>query len=834
MSARLGHMLARASLLLLSFLSGTYALLAYIPFTYQAVIKFPMVSWIPAFVRLHPLLFFTLVLANLAVDRRRWIGPEASRAVRAYGGVSLLLALFILVHPPLRAIRNDASSLVWAVAFLGLPLWLLVLDGRAAWQGVTWKADTKDDARRLFLAAMAAGLLAALLFPALAWLRLGPPDPRPTGEALAMVWGWTLCGHLLVFLAVAAVLMAVLGLGQLFVWRWVEPALFTLLIWGALTRFFLSVVFTPIAFHGPPALLIGALVAALAVAFLGGLVPAIVPPEGTAENALDLALRPLLRVLRGRVFRTLGALALIAIGAGFALARAALFDWNFLFQKSVVIAVSVLLFVCIYAAFDLGRPRVIWAWAVILVPVITMNVFLAFDEVLVARSSARRVERRLGAVLDQQAGRDVSVRLLREILSPVQQAQRTIYRILQKNSNIPHEVRTDPVEVQQVETLLSVSGPKPDIFIFVVDSLRRDYLGAYNPKVHFTPELDRFAAESFAMPNAFTRYGATGLSEPSIWTGALMLHKQYITPFHPMNSLQKLLAVDGYQGLISMDTIMHVVVKPGPWMQPLDPGVGTQDLRLGASLEKLEAVLQARSSDPRPLFVYSQAQDIHISVINREGQNTVAPGDYSGFYAPYASRISRFDAAFGRFIAFLKKQGRYDNSVIIFTADHGDSLGEEGRFGHAYTLFPEIVRIPMLIHLPTGMKQGLTLEPAAPAFLTDLTPSLYYLLGHRPIRVDRALGRPLFTTTIEEQVPYRQDHYLLASSYGAVFGILDGTGKVLYISDGVNFADHLYRLDQGLVGVKRPLTGEQKAHYDKLILDDIDLVNRFYQFKPDH
>lgn len=834
MKAGPGQMVARTGLLLLSFLSGTYALLAYIPFTYQAVIKFPMVSWIPTFVRLHPLLFMALVLANLAVDRRRWWGPEASKAMRVYGAASLLLALSILVHPPLRAIQNNVGSLLWALAFLGLPLWLLILDGRAAWKGVVWNPGRKDDARRLFLTALMAGLLAALLFPALAWLRLGPPDPRPAGEALAMVWGWTLCAHLLVFLMAAALLMGVLGLGQLFVWRWVEPALFALLMWSALTRFLLSVVFTPIAFNGFPALLIGALVAALVVVFLAGLVPGVVPLAAAEENALDLALRPLIRIFRGRVLRTFGALALIAAGAGFALARAALFDWNFLFQKSLVVLVSVLLFACIYAAFGLGRPKVVWVWAVILVPVIATNVFLAFDEVLITRSSARRVERRLGAVLDQQAGRDVSVRLLREILSPLRQAQRTIYRILQKNSNIPHEVRTDPVEVQHVDVLTPAPGPKPDIFIFVVDSLRRDYLGAYNPKVRFTPELDRFAAESYAVPNAFTRYGATGLSEPSIWTGSLMLHKQYITPFHPMNSLQKLLEADGYQGLISMDSIMDVVVKPGPWMQPLDPGVGTQDLRLGVSLEKLETAIKARGADPRPLFVYTQAQDIHISVINRDGQNTVGSGDYSGFHAPYASRIARFDAAFGRFIAFLKKQGRFDNSLIIFTADHGDSLGEEGRFGHAYTLFPEIVRIPLLIHLPTAMKQGVVFQPEVPAFSIDITPSLYYLLGHRPIRVDRALGRPLFTTTIEEQAPYRQDHYLLASSYGAVFGILDGSGKALYISDGVNFADHLYRLDQGPVGAKRPLLGEQKARYDKMILDDIDLVNRFYQFKPDH
>ena len=75
----------------------------------------------------------------------------------------------------------------------------------------------------------------------------------------------------------------------------------------------------------------------------------------------------------------------------------------------------------------------------------------------------------------------------------------------------------------------------------VVDSLRRDYLSPFNPAVTFTPSIDAFARSSDVFVNAFTHYGATGLSEPSIWVGGMMPHKQYITPFAPMNSLEKLL-----------------------------------------------------------------------------------------------------------------------------------------------------------------------------------------------------------------------------------------------------------------------------------------------------
>jgi hypothetical protein len=821
------RILARTWLAALALLTATYALLAYIPFTYQAVIRFPMVNAITVLVHWHPLLWLATGAGNLAADwpRRREPGRRVFHSVQA------LLALAVLVHPPLAGIRNDGSSLGLALLFILLPCWLLILDIRSDLAARDWHPGDADEPRRLCLAALTAAGFGALLFPSLAWLRSGLA-PAASWDAAGLVLGWGLWAILLTTLAAAALLMGVLSLGRFLPRPWASPALLALTLWLGLLQFVRTILFNPIAFHGVLAGLVAAAIATLAVALLGMAALGLDPLPGAGESALDLALRPLARILHGHRFRAGAALLLLALLTGLALARTAVFDWNFMFQKSTVVAVEALVFAGAYAALPIGKPRVFWIWSLILGPILVMNLFLAFDEGLVDRTQAASAGPRLGPVLEQQAGRDVMIRLLRELLAPVQATRHSIYQVLQKNSNIPHAVRTDPVAIQHVDRLEPVPGPKPDIYLFVVDSMRRDYLGAYNPKVHFTPELDRFAAESLVMRNAFTRYGATGLSEPSIWAGALMLHKQYITPFFPMNSLEKLLKADGYQGLVSMDNILDVVVEPGPWLTSLDPGLGTQDLRLGTSLGKVGQFLDQRGQDPRPLFVYSQAQDLHISVVNREGQTVVTPGDYTGFHPPYASRLHRLDQAFGQFIADLKRRGRFENSIIIVTADHGDSLGEEGRFGHAYTLFPEIVRVPMLIHLPAALRQGLSVDPDNLAFLTDLTPTLYYLLGHRPIRVDPMLGKPLFTVRPEELAAYHQDHYLLASSYGAVFGVLEGNGKSLYISDGVEFVDYLYRLDEGANGLKRAVTPEAKGHYDQIIVEDIGKVNTFYRFHP--
>ena len=68
-------------------------------------------------------------------------------------------------------------------------------------------------------------------------------------------------------------------------------------------------------------------------------------------------------------------------------------------------------------------------------------------------------------------------------------------RFLRTHSTIDAAIR--PAAFDFVPQLAASELPvKPLIFVFVVDSLRPDYLGAYNPAVRFTPRFDQFASES--------------------------------------------------------------------------------------------------------------------------------------------------------------------------------------------------------------------------------------------------------------------------------------------------------------------------------------------------
>lgn len=69
----------------------------------------------------------------------------------------------------------------------------------------------------------------------------------------------------------------------------------------------------------------------------------------------------------------------------------------------------------------------------------------------------------------------------------------------------------------------------------------------------------------------------------------------------------------------------------------------------------------------------------------------------------YYAYIEYMDYEIGRFIAHLREKGLYDDGVVLFTADHGDSQGCHGGLENkAYHMYEETVKIPMMVKVPGG------------------------------------------------------------------------------------------------------------------------------------
>jgi len=403
-----------------------------------------------------------------------------------------------------------------------------------------------------------------------------------------------------------------------------------------------------------------------------------------------------------------------------------------------------------------------------------------------------------------------------------------LVRLLHANTNVPRDTQVSAVDVNLATLTGSPTGVRPHVFVFVIDSLRRDYLSPYNPAVTFTPGVAALAQDSLVFEDAFTQYGATGLSVPSIWVGGQILHKQYVTSFPRMNALAKLIAHEQYEQWISMDHILDVILPPADNRVPLDAGVPVKNHRACSTLTQIRSRLANREPTDPPVFAYSLPQDVHVSVVTSEGAQAIDDGNYAGFYAPVASRVHRLDECLGQFIDDLKARGLYEQSVIVLTADHGDSLGEEGRMGHAYSLHPEVVRVPLIMHIPPALRSAWTWDTSRVAYTTDITPTLYRLLGHEPVPPAPFFGEPLARPPGAPAAPRDR---MVAASYGAVYGALLDRGTRYYVFDAVAMREMAFELGAGaLPGKEVPVTPDVQERGVKVIRNAVGAIGTFYRF----
>jgi arylsulfatase A-like enzyme len=195
----------------------------------------------------------------------------------------------------------------------------------------------------------------------------------------------------------------------------------------------------------------------------------------------------------------------------------------------------------------------------------------------------------------------------------------------------------------------------------------------------------------------------------------------------------------------------------------------------------------------------------------------------------YASELERLDGCFGQFIGKLKAQGLYENSIIVLTADHGEALDKVGGERHAFSLKPEVIRVPLIMHVPQAIKDSWYYDPDLIAFNTDIPATLYEILGHGPVIARPEFGRPLFTKTSSDMQKYIQSSYMIASSYGFLYGLLYDNGKRLFTES--QEGDEFYDLEKDPQATHNVLTEEMRQHSEAILQNDVQRIGDLYGYK---
>ncbi len=95
--------------------------------------------------------------------------------------------------------------------------------------------------------------------------------------------------------------------------------------------------------------------------------------------------------------------------------------------------------------------------------------------------------------------------------------------------------------------------------------------------------------------------------------------------------------------------------------------------------------------------------------------------------ALYDGALNYLDYRIGEFVKFIEGLGLLDNTVLVVTSDHGDSLGEHNHLGHRMTLYEPLVRVPLIIRYPARFQPGARI--AQQIQLADLYPTFLELAG---------------------------------------------------------------------------------------------------------
>lgn len=297
---------------------------------------------------------------------------------------------------------------------------------------------------------------------------------------------------------------------------------------------------------------------------------------------------------------------------------------------------------------------------------------------------------------------------------------------------------------------------KPNILVFFTDQQRWDTCGCYNPNLNLTPNLDMLAADGMVFDKTYTCQPVCGPARVAIQTG---MYPTSVNHFHNCCQIdpEKTTGLAEYLNRAGYKT---GYIGKSHWALTTD-GPVPEDLRLGyrdcwkavdvlefASLpyegqlydennERIGFENRYRADFVTDLlldFLDKQNQKepffIMTSLIEPHHQNCmhryVAPDGYADQYKTswvpgdlrcrpgegdweeslpdYYGIIKRIDENLGRTVKKLKETGLYDDTVIIFTSDHGSHFrtrnGEYKRSCHE-----ACTRIPFVIHGP-GVKKG--------------------------------------------------------------------------------------------------------------------------------
>ncbi len=310
-----------------------------------------------------------------------------------------------------------------------------------------------------------------------------------------------------------------------------------------------------------------------------------------------------------------------------------------------------------------------------------------------------------------------------------------------------------------------------NILLFAVDSLRADHMSCYGYDRLTTPYADRLAEEGVLFENCYSAYIPTTPAYTTIFTGMdVMTHEMVaLSPKGPIAGeiklLPELLREAGY--------VSYRVGFGGEFFRGFDKMLGYNEGwlawedRPARKAENLNEVaipaLEELARCGQPWMLFMRHMDPHAPYLppppydrmfytrdpTEKGLDMGPIRDFPNFadfhlswmppgiedanhtIAQYDGALAYEDACIQVILQRLDDLGLRESTLVVFTADHGETLYDHGCYFDHHGLYEPTLTVPLILRFPDGAGAGLRV----PGYVLhqDLTPSLLELIGQKKL-----------------------------------------------------------------------------------------------------
>lgn len=316
------------------------------------------------------------------------------------------------------------------------------------------------------------------------------------------------------------------------------------------------------------------------------------------------------------------------------------------------------------------------------------------------------------------------------------------------------------------------SGVRPNVVIFLIDTLRADRLGVYGHDKATSPHIDALAREGITYKNAYapapwtlptvvSLFTSTFPCEHGVLVDGQRAAKSFVTLAQRLQSAGYATAsfhANPYAGAMSgmdagfdqaslvqavdgamVDQWLEQTQEERPFflyihnVEPHDPYIAPRRLieQFGSVTPEQCLEIGRRFLTYRALTRVDFAQGRPLGTTDNTDEQIQAMKRIDEFKREidilYDAAVRHADERVGEVVNVLKARGLWEDTLFFLVADHGEELGDHGGWQHDQSVYEELVHVPLIMRKPHSVQGGRTV--AAVVSLVDIMPTMLDLTG---------------------------------------------------------------------------------------------------------